>query len=300
MAKPPIRGIQPSYGRRVRGRVASLFQGFGEEVHEPPDPFRDFSKKVHALRGTKHDLIREQDFLELEELARQALDKLEQRLASANTGQKYEIQRAQESLKEQLKRLVDGLPAVLSESEAFQRLLDLLRPRLDLDRSTFGKEPILHGKKREELQKGTVKRWVETADQRGAARRLAAARAAGATDDELAEAGTTLHHAVADLRRMARRGETIELEDADEVAELGLDTMRQLREELSPSWKPEERPRWLNAGDRYVFELALAVVPKGLFEQTAAYDGMQKLRDGQGVFSGRAADMIALGAKRQH
>lgn len=298
MAKPPIHGVRPSYGRRVRNRITSLFQGFGEAVHEAPDPFRDFSKKVHALRGIKHDLFREQDYLELEELARQALEQLEHRLASANTGQKYEIQRAQESLKEQLRRLVDGLPAVLSESAAYQKLLDSLRPRLDLDRSSFGKEPILHGKKRDELQKGTVKRWVETADRRGAARRLAAARAAGATEEELAEAGTTLHDAVADLRRMARRGETIELEDADELAELGLDTMRQLREELSPSWKPEDHPRWLNAGDRYVFELALAVVPKELFEQTAAYDGMQKLRDGQGVFSGRAADMIALGAKR--
>jgi hypothetical protein len=129
-----------------------------------------------------------------------------------------------------------------------------------------------------------------------------AQRVAGATENAaaLAEEGKlTFHYVCDDVRRKKRRGEPVEPQDVELVAERAHTLIKELRNELAPSWKPEDVPRWLNAGDKYVYDLALATVPKELFEQTNGWEGIQDLRKQQQVFTLRAADQTSEAARRK-
>ena len=116
---------------------------------------------------------------------------------------------------------------------------------------------------------------------------------------ETEPAKLTFHHICDEVRRKRRRGEPVPPQDVELVAERAFTLIKELRNELAPSWKPEDVPRWLNAGDKYVFDLALATVPKELFEQTNGWEGIQDLRKQQHVFTLRAADQTADAARRR-
>ena len=126
--------------------------------------------------------------------------------------------------------------------------------------------------------------------------------AAKSPDEKPPEVGApgrlSFHTVCDDVRRKKRRGEEVEPADVELVADRAFVLMQQLREQLSPSWKPEEIPRWISSGDKYVFDLALAAVPKELFEQTNAFQGIQDLRKQQQVFTLRAEDRTAEAARR--
>ena len=72
----------------------------------------------------------------------------------------------------------------------------------------------------------------------------------------------------------------------------------EMREEIAPKWAPDQQPWLLQEADRQVFDILLAVIPKELFEETAAYQDIQDLRKGDQIFTLRAADKLTEAARR--
>lgn len=281
--------------RRGRGaKLVGLFQSFSGGSRGATAMQR-FAGRVQGMRGKHASRVGKMDTTRLHELVDEALNEATAKAEEKFGKKNYEIVRAIESTKQQLKNMLDSVPPEVTESEEFQALLRKLHPRdADRDASNFARGTLLRGAQRREVQLGEVGRWVEKVDTKANGARVEGPEEEAGDDEPL-----TFHDAVDSVRRKRRRGEEVEPSDVELVGNRALTVMRALREELSPSWKPEERSRWLNAGDKYVYDLALAAVPKELFEQTNAYQGMQRLRTGEQVFTLRAAEGTAEAAKRR-
>lgn len=275
----------------------------------------------------------------LQEAIDEALEEARQRAEEEFAHQQYEVQKTVDTVKQQLKNMLDSLPPQWAELAEWEMLIKRLRSQSEeQQRNTFARGSGMVGKTKSEMQLGEVKRWVSRVDAKvgsitpqleadggeagsigvdvdsesGGGRGgdgsadVADAAAAGAVENgpkplsaETDPAKLTMHHICDEVRRKKRRGEPVEPQDVELVAERAFTLIRELRNELAPSWKPEDVPRWLNAGDKYVYDLALAAVPKELFEQTNGWEGIQDLRKQQHVFTLRAADQTAEAARRK-
>ncbi|HSI05012.1 MAG TPA: hypothetical protein VLC93_11060, partial [Myxococcota bacterium] len=283
-----------------------------------------FSRVTAKVQQLKIQRVHNKQLRELRmltELVEEALEEARQRAEQALQDQRYEVMRSVDAVKQQLKNLLDSLPPEFAELEEWEQLQKkLLKSGERDDKNTFARGTQMNATTRKEVHLGEVKRWVSKTDTKvgtiaprpgiikkgmpvkddgtvdaddkresgGTAEVGAVAAAETATDEKEADR-LTFHNVCDGVRRRKRRGEELEPDDIELVADRAYVLMRELRNELSPSWKPEEVPRWLNAGDKYVFDMALASVPKELFEATAGYQGIQDLRKQQSAFTLRAA-----------
>jgi hypothetical protein len=292
--------------------------------------FSRVTAKVQHLRMQRVHNKQQRELRTLTELVEDALEEARQRAEQALQDQRYEIMRTVDAVKQQLKNLLDSLPPEFMEIEEWEQLQKkLLKSGERDDKSSFARGTQMNATTRKEVHLGEVKRWVSKTDTKvgtvaprpGILKKGSPAKDDGTVDadDKRESDGTaevavvasgdttteekeperlTFHNVCDGVRRRKRRGEELDPDDIELVADRAYVLMRELRNELSPSWKPEEVPRWLNAGDKYVFDMALAAVPKELFEATAGYQGIQDLRKQQSAFTLRAADQMAQGVRR--
>lgn len=321
----------PGTGRRTQGagkrqsRIIEMFQKATDRASEPAsqkDGFQEFSQTSQRARQMSAEELEEQDVLgQLREAAElailqsgrtalarnphatermspeelQALKKVENRQLERN----YEAIRAVESTKSNIRRILESLPPEVADSDEYRAILKLTRPRsIDSDRSDFDRTTSMQGLTRTEVRIAQVRAWTERIDEQLATERTQALE--DEHGDEVVGDATsvTFHQACDGLHRKRRRGDPIEEEDVELVANRSLELMQALRENVSPSWGPEIRPRWLSMGDRHVYDLALAAAPAELFRETNAWQGMQDLMRGEAVYTSRAADKMTEGVKR--
>ncbi len=317
-------------GSHKVGRRSAQFHQHQVQKTKAHLAFSRVTAKVQHLKIHRVHNKQQRELRMLTELVEEALEEARQRAEQQLQDQRYEVMRVVDAVKQQLKNLLDSLPPEFSELEEWEQLQKkLLKSGERDDKNTFARGTQMNATTRKEVQLGEVKRWVAKTDTKVGAippsitlqrkqkanaddgsvdadekRGSAGAAEVGAVavsdgKDESGEAERLTFHNVCDgVRRRKRRGEELEPDDIELVADRAYVLMRELRNELSPSWKPEEVPRWLNAGDKYVFDLALATVPKELFEATAGYQGIQDLRKQQSVFTLRAAEQMAQGVRR--
>lgn len=297
--------------------------------------FHAFSRVTARIQHLKmHRVHKSQRELRiLTELVEEAIEDARQRAEQLLQDQRYEVMKTIDGVKQQLKNMLDSLPTGFTELEEWEQLQKkLMKSGERDDRNSFARGTQMAGNVRKEVHLGEVKRWVSKVDakvghiqprtgslrkvgpkkddgtidpdekreggQASAAPEVAAVTATDSADEASEAERLTFHNVCDSVRRRKRNGEEPEPEDVELVADRAYVLLRELRNELSPSWKPEEVPRWLNAGDRYVFDVALAAIPKELFEATAGYQGIQDLRKQQQAFTLRAADQVMQGAKR--
>lgn len=314
------------------GRRSQHFHAHQLQKAKAHAAFSRVTAKIHQLKIHRTHTKHARELRQLTELIEEALEEAQRRAEQQFAEQRYEILRTVDAVKQQLKNLLDSLPPEYSELSDWEALVKKLAKSGERDdRSSFARGTTMSGKVRAEVHQGEVKRWVSRVDTKvgGISPRVGPARRGSIQDDdgsvdadrdpggqasgtaelapvtsdapakETEEPGRlTFHNVVDDMRRRKRRGEPVEPADVELVADRAYVLMRELRNELAPSWKPEEVPRWINAGDKYVYDLALAAIPKELFEATNAFQGIQDLRRQQQVFTLRAADQLAEGAKR--
>ncbi len=293
--------------------------------------FSRVTAKIQHLKMQRVHNKQQRELRMLSELVEEAIEEARQRAEQALQDQRYEVMRTVDAVKQQLKNLLDSLPPEFTELEDWEQLQKkLVKSGERDDKNTFARGTQMNATVRKEVHLGEVKRWVskvdtkvgtiaprvglnakkvgpgknddtvdadEKRDSSSTAEVGAVASADSVTDEKEAEK-LTFHNVCDGLRRRKRGGEAVDPDDVELVADRAYVLMRELRNELSPSWKPEEVPRWLNAGDKYVFDVALAIVPKELFEATAGYEGIQDLRKQQSVLTLRAAEQMAQGVRR--
>ncbi|MBC7794800.1 MAG: hypothetical protein H7Z43_13935 [Clostridia bacterium] len=279
----------------------------------------------------------QKELASLQELIEEALEEAQARAEEEFKDKVYEVQKTVDNVKQQLKSMLDSLPPQWAELSEYDLIMARLQSQREKqNQSSFARGSGMVGKQKAEMQLGEVKRWVSRVDGKvGAiAPKLAAIgddtdddgssdtnggggknkQSTGKSDDvdsaatvqntpqqasaETDPAKLTFHYVCDDVRRKKRRGEPVEPQDVELVADRAFVLLKELRNELAPSWKPEDVPRWLNAGDKYIYDLALASVPKELFEQTNGWDGIQDLRKQQQVFTLRAADQTSESMRR--
>lgn len=297
--------------------------------------FHAFSRVTAKIQHLKmHRVHKSQRELRLlNELVDEALEEARQRAEQLLQDQRYEVMKTVDGVKQQLKNMLDSLPTGFNELDEWEQLQKkLMKSGERDDKNTFARGTQMAANVRKEVQLGEVKRWVSKVDTKVgaippkvgglkkvgpkvddgtidpdekregghalAAPEVAVVTSGEASDNTPEEQRLTFHNVCDSVRRRKRKGEDLEPEDVELVADRAYVLLRELRNELSPSWKPEEIPRWLNAGERYVFDVALASIPKELFEATASYQGIQDLRQSQQAFTLRAAEQMMQGAKR--
>lgn len=311
MAVKEIEGDKPQEGRSRTQRIVEMFQRFAG-TSAPVDPMARFSNKVRDLLRSSPDKLTPADLRLLVSLVREAAAAA---VAAEGVGNAFAQHQALENAKAQMRAFVLALepPPELRDSPEHLALIKELQPQtFHGQQSTFERQTMLRGKVRADVLNRQVSDAVQEASLLAAKRVLSATRAHG---EAMATTGPTLTLAQM-VRRLKKKkkkggvdengevdttGESSEITRAelDELATLALETMRVLREEVAPRWAPDQQPWLLQAADKEVFDIVLAVVPRELFEQTEAFQGMQDLRAQQGVLTLRAADRTTDAVRRR-
>lgn len=300
--------------------VADAYQRETDEEQEQ-DAFRQFAKLATSLARIKAAAWTVREINALRNLLDRAIAEAEARAELIGVNNPYAKQQALENVLGQLRKIMAALepPPEIAESEEFQALMKKLGPDLpDRNTSDFSRRSIMSKKVRSDVLNRQVNEAVRLADKRAARQRADRMAAAGASVEEIQSAAATLQQLARMLKKrrkkkkkkkrsveepdeVAEAGSEYELtvEDAEELATMGLELMRTLRDELAPAWSPEHQPWMVNAADNEVYAIILAAIPKELFEETQAFGKMQDLRAGQEVFTLRAADKLSDGARRK-
>jgi hypothetical protein len=297
--------------------VADAYQRETDEEQEQ-DAFRQFAKQATSLARIKAAAWTVRQINALRNLLDRAIAEAEARAELVGVNNPYAKQQALENVLGQLRKIMAALepPPEIAESEEFQALMKKLGPHLpDRNESDFSRRSIMSKKVRSDVLNRQVNEAVRLADKRAARQRADRMAAAGASVQEIQSAAATLQQLARMLkkRRKKKKGNVAEpdevaeagseyeltVEDAEELAFMGLELMQTLREELAPAWSPEQQPWMVNAADNEVYAIILAAIPKELFEETQAFGKMQDLRAGQEVFTLRAADKLSEAARRK-
>ncbi|MEK7705299.1 MAG: hypothetical protein AAB426_10095 [Myxococcota bacterium] len=313
MAVKEIEGNQPTEGRSRTQRLVDMFQRLAGTA-EPADPMTRFANKIRDMLRAEPGKLTTSDYRLLLSLVREVNAQTAAAEGSANAFAQHQ---AAENAKAQMRGLTQSLeppPELVDTPEHVALLRELTPETFHTQQSSFERQTLLRGKVRTDVLNRQVNDAVQEASKLAAERVLSARHAHG---DALATGGTTLTLAqrVRQLRlRKKKRKREVKNADAidatdepaeitpaevDELATLALETMRILREEMAPRWAPDQQPWLLQAADREVFDIILAVIPRELFEETAAFQGIQDLRSRQGVLTLRAADRTTEAVRRR-
>ncbi|OGQ78490.1 MAG: hypothetical protein A2289_15525 [Deltaproteobacteria bacterium RIFOXYA12_FULL_58_15] len=285
------------------------------------ESLRKLAAKVQKIAKLRQSLWNKTLVRSLVALIRRALADAQAQASAENSHNEYAIQLAVESIRAQIKQLIDQLefPPELADSPEIKQLIEQLMPKGSMHKSQakseFSRGSNLRGKIKREVMTQQVAEAVKQAAKIAAQRLAASGRDVGAQQQFSL---LTLDHMARLLKRKIDKkkkksvGHTQDVANAEEVEEdrelqemleifsaKALETMRALREEIAPTWAPDQQPWLIHEADQQVYEIILACIPKELFEETAAYQEIQDLRAGQAVFTLRAADRIADGAARK-
>jgi len=287
----------------------SQLTGTGEQV---PAAKLFADKARSAITGRAED-ISSGDVAALARLADEALKEAEKEAAAHNPDNPFAQYQALEAARAQMRAMLQAvhLPEELASSFDYIKLLKDLSPKdARGEENEYRRRTAMQGKVRAGVLERQVHESIEQADKAATLKRTAAAQKAAADQVSTQVAQKSFLKAVKDMRKKKRAQQAevslddtqaapvVSRGDAEELAEMALETMRTLREEVAPRWAPSQQPWLLNAADKEVFETCLAVIPKELFEETAAFAGIQDLRRGQGAFTTRAADKAQDAVRR--
>ncbi len=312
--------------RTVSSVLASLEAGNAADGDDGDGLFDDVAKQIKKMVQSGGPWSKAM-LSNLQKAMYATMKKATQDVAALDRLDDYAIQQAAHLVRKQLRKMFQELnpPPEVMDSEEYQMLLALLFPETHGENSGFKKgKSGMRGKVKGEVQQRQIGEAIEKLSRRAASKdksQLSSDLGGMAQFSKM-----SLEHMARMLRRRIKKSkskvgvdedgnialdgiEDIEdpeaLHEAKELQALlnlfnekALETMRLIREEIAPTWAPESQPWLVQSADRAVYDIVLAVIPKELFEETAAYQELQDLRRGQGVFTLRAADKLTEATRR--
>lgn len=315
-------------GGRVRRLVEMFRRAQDDEPRKADKPQTDFQKAANALKdaaklkgsGWGRDRVSSVMKLVMKALARAAKD-----ARVADVRNEYAIEQAVEMTRDRLAMMMEKInpPSELAESEDFLELLELLKPPAQQrEQSSFHKGSALKGDVKKDVLRQQVAQAVKDASKL-AGKKLEVRTQNNANLSQFSQ--MSLDQMARMIQRMRRKktkkkgevdenGEIVETSDVDEAAEAeetrqlqammemfsakALETMRSIRDDIAPKWAPEQQPWLIAEADRMVYDILLATVPEDLLAETQIWQEIQDLREGQAVFTLRAANKLTEAASR--
>lgn len=247
-------------------------------------------------------------------------------LASLNRADEYAIEQGTQAVLMQLRQAIHTLnpPAEMQEKEEFQELLELLLPpsMRRTAQSEFKRGSASRGQVKTAVSQQLLQQALQEASQKAGQKLLQQGAETGLTQGHAQFSRMSLEQMSRFIKRklkQLKKGKIInedgELEDMteeekererkelQELMELfsfkALETMRSVREEIAPRWVPERQPWLIRQADQQVFDILLATADRELLEETQSWDEIQNLREGNAVFTLRAADKLTEAAARK-
>lgn len=283
------------------------------------------AQQINNLRQTPHDRWTPGMVKALAKTVEKLITTKQEALAASRSMSEYAVDTATNSLRMQIRQMMATLnpPPEVAGSDDFQGLMEMLWPpamRRDAPHK-FSRGSAIRGTVKDVVQHQLVHQALHQANQK-AGQKLMQQGGQGINQNLMNQFGKmSLEQMSRFIRRKMkklkkgkvlnengewedmtdeeRRRERRELQELMELFSLkALETMRCLKEEIAPQWAPEKQPWMLQQGNQQIYDILLATADEEILAETQAWDEMQNLREGNAVFTLRAADKLTEAAAR--
>ncbi len=307
-------------------RLVTKTDEAGDAPGDPQDdPMSEVSRQIREMAQTKHGKWNKGMIRNLQKATQNVIKKSVSEAAALNRLDEYAVMSASTTVRNQIRKMISHLnpPPEILEGAEFQELMEMIWPSaVKREKNAFKRGSAMRGQVKSEMMQQQVKSALDKASRQAGKKSLAnmqmgSGNLGGFSQMAFEQMARALKRAMKKKKakfdengnlaidEAAGLSEAEELEALRELQEMmqifnsrALETMKSIREEFAPKWAPEQQPWLTQEADRQVYEIILAVIPKELFEETAAFQEIQDLRKGQHVFTLRAADKLTEAARR--